>query len=170
MGELPDKLEMLTTNSTTVLILDIKETLEHEGISKDETLQKTIEFLLSDFASKIPSHRIAALMYAALARRAASGQKRLLKGSIFNDVKTISNLLPYCDAMFIDIECASLLNEVKSRIEYGANIYSLNNKAEFLAYLESIKDEMSNDHLQIVYEVYGESSVSPYTQMYLNDD
>jgi len=171
LGELPDKHEDLSPNQSTILVKAIENTFKHEGISSDEALSKTIQFLLSDFADKIPSHKISSLMYAALARRAVNGQKSL-KGSIFNDVKTISNLLPYCDALFIDKECASLLNEgpLKSRIKYDTNIYSLNNKAEFLAYLQKLKDEMSEDHLQYVYQVYGEEGVKPFTQLYLKNE
>ena len=110
-------------------------------------------------------------LYAALARKAANGQKRIPGVSFFNDVKTISTLMPYCDAMFIDKECASLLQEepLRSRIQYETQVFSLATKDRFLEYLNGIKDSATKEHLDKVKEVYGETWHKPYKTMYMNE-
>ncbi len=68
-------------------------------------------FLFSDAAYDAPANDIGALLVAARARKAANGQRRPPSPGMWNDIVAISSFLPYCDAMFLDNECAALVAE-----------------------------------------------------------
>jgi len=138
---------------------------------KDENLKKIIDFLLSDNILEIPSIRITALLWSAIADKAAhGGRKKLPSSGIANDISMVSTILPYCDAIFIDREMYGLLDhpevkkEVKSR--YETNIFSAANKEEFLTYLNAIEKGASKEHLEKVKEVYGTDWPRPFLEMY----
>ena len=84
------------------------------------------------------------------------------------DIKTISHLLPYCDAMFIDKECHALLREqpLAKEINYSTKIFSLNNKDEFLEYLDNIENETTAEHMKAVEDIYGDAWKKPYTSIF----
>jgi hypothetical protein len=54
-------------------------------------------------------------MFAAIAHRAANGQRKPPNRGMANDIGVVSTLLPYCDAMFIDNGCLSLLQNIPKR-------------------------------------------------------
>ncbi len=163
-----DKL-MDTRILTTVHSL--KEIFSETGLDEEEALIKVGEFLSSPSLRNVPFLKISTLLFTALARKAATGQKRIPNASFFDDVKTISALMPYCDAMFIDNECASLLREepLKSRISYQTKVFSVNTKEEFLEYLDEIENGTPKAHFDKVKEVYGETWHKPYNTLYMND-
>lgn len=84
------------------------------------------------------------------------------------DIHILSTILPYCDAMLIDNECRSYLEEnpLCDEIDYGTNIFSQNNKDEFIEYLDAIKNHVPQEHLEKVVEVYGKDWCKPYTELY----
>jgi hypothetical protein len=88
------------------------------------------------------------------------------------DIDMISALLPYCDAMLLDQECRSLLQEpeVKSRLGFTTSVFSLRNRAEFLEYLDSIEASAGPEHIAKVLEVYGEGWLQPFTSLYTYKD
>lgn len=141
------------------------------GVSKDEAADVFIEFMYSNDALQAPLNHIRSLLFAAIARRAAAGQKRVPSSGMANDIIAISAYLPYCDAMFLDNECAELLNEepLKSRIKYPTQIFSLNNKQQFLEYLSSLKDIAGAEHLSLVDETYGMEGVTPFRSILENE-
>jgi len=49
---------------------------------------------------------------------------------------------------------------------YPTKIFSLKNKDKFLEYLNSIKNDMSKEHLAKVIEVYGEDHLKPYVELF----
>ena len=108
------------------------------------------------------------MLYAAIARKAASGRKRLPNQGMANDIKTVSVLLPYCDAIFIDNECDAYLREqpLCDALDYGTKVFSQNTKDEFLGYLDEIELKASPEHLDKVDEVYGEGWREPFTMLY----
>ena len=85
--------------------------LEMMGVPCEEQSPRVARFLRSEPALSAPQNHLGALLYASLARRAASGQKRCPDRGTPNDIAFIASYLPYCDAMFIDNECAQLLSE-----------------------------------------------------------
>jgi len=80
----------------------------------------------------------------------------------------LSLLLPYCDAMFIDNQCRSSLEEkdVRDNIDYKTKVFSLNNKEEFLAYLESLEADFPVTYRKKVEEIYGVKWINTPTQLY----
>jgi len=138
---------------------------------KKENLKKVIDFLLSDKMADIPSIRLMAQLWSALADQFAHrGRRRNPSDGIANDISMVSTILPYCDAMFIDREMHGILNhaELKEDVKnkYKTNIYSVANKKEIMEYLDSIESAASEAHLKKVKEVYGEDWPKPFIEMY----
>ena len=115
-------------------------------------------FLLLNRIADAPFARLQALMFAAIAMRAAQGQKEPPDEGTATDIDTVAHLLPYCDAMFMDNGCRSLLLDVPTALRplETAKIFSLNVKAQFLDYLRTIRDGISAEHVQAIREVYGD--------------
>jgi hypothetical protein len=97
-------------------------------------------------------------MFAAIAMRAAQGQKEPPNEGTTTDIDTVAHLSPYCDAMFMDNGCRSLLLDVPTALRppETAKVFSLNVKAQFLDYLRSIRNGISAEHVQAIREVYGD--------------
>lgn len=108
--------------------------------------------------SEAPFVKLSALMYASIAMKAASGQKKAPNQGTTTDIETVSHLLPYCDAMFVDDGCRSLLMDVPQqwRPTDVRKLYSANVRAEFLCYLRGIRENISTEQLQAVKRLYGE--------------
>ena len=98
-------------------------------------------------------------MFAAIAMRAAGGQKDPPNQGTTKDIDTLSHLLPFCGAMFMDKSCRSLLFNIPKRLRplETAKVYSLSVKTEFLDFLCSIRDGISAEHVQAIREVYGDT-------------
>ena len=105
-----------------------------------------------------PFVKLSALMFASIAMKAASGQKEPPNQGTTTDVETVSHLLPYCDAMFIDNACRALLLDVPRafRSSDTAKLFSYNNRRDFLGYLRGVRDGISTDQLAAVKLLYGE--------------
>jgi hypothetical protein len=135
----------------------VQKAFEEAGVPATEILMKSFEYFLSPEIKQVPSVKISSMLYAAIARKAAAGQKRPPSRGMATDVEAISVLLPYCDAMFVDKECHALLRErpLCDSIDYGTLVFSLNNKQDFLDYLNRIETEASELLLSKVTELYG---------------
>lgn len=109
--------------------------------------------------SEAPFVKLQALMYASLAMRASGGQKELPNEGTNTDIETVGHLLPYCDAMFMDNGCRSLLLNVPMdlRPANAAKVFSPNVKNEFLAYLRSIQNDVTAEHVAALRKVYGDA-------------
>jgi hypothetical protein len=112
--------------------------------------------------AEAPFVKLSSLMYAAIAMRAASGQKEPPNTGTTTDIDTVSHLIPYCDVMFIDNGCRSLFLDMTKNLRPADadKLFSPNTKAEFLDRLRSIRDAISKEQLEAVREVYGDR----YTQ------
>jgi len=153
------------------LIRSIHYAFKEAGIENYEVLNsKTNEFLFSSFFKEIPFVKISSLYFASIARKAATGMKKPPNQGMINDIKVISHLLPYCDAMFIDNECHAYLSEqpLKVRINYGTAVFSQKTKEEFIEYLDEIESNASVEHFNKVNEVYGDDCRNPYNNLYVN--
>ena len=126
------------------------------------------QFLHSEMYHAIPFIKIYALFYAALARKAGSGQKKPPDRGVTNDLGMLSLLLPYCDAMFIDNQCRGFLEEgdVQKKISFHTRIFSLSNKMAFLDYLDHCEKEFPLSHRKKVESIYGQSWINSMTQLY----
>ncbi|MBI4503803.1 MAG: hypothetical protein HY700_21905 [Gemmatimonadetes bacterium] len=134
------------------------------GLDATAAVSAVAEFLTSEDALTGPANEISALMMAGLARRAASGQKRPPSPGMWNDIKAISNYLPYCDAVFVDDECASLLREVplRDRIQYPTRVFSSRTREAFIDYLVGLERDAGDAHRDLITSVYGETWLEPY--------
>jgi hypothetical protein len=104
-----------------------------------------------------PAHKIFAYLMAALGWRVSSGQSPSLSAGILNDFTAIATYSPYVDAMFVDKECASLLQQgrLRSELNYKARIFSMSNQQEFLDYLKELGGAASKEVREFAHELYG---------------
>jgi len=108
------------------------------------------------------------VMWASLARKAASGQKTVPNQGTVTDINIVSTLLPYCDAMFVDNGCRALLHDIPKThaLPYPCRVFSPNSGTDFIRYLTEIRDSATSDHLRLVEQVYGPDPLKPPTSIY----
>ena len=126
------------------------------GREEIDRLEK--EFGKANRIAEAPFVKLQSLMFAAMAMRAAQGQKEPPNEGTTTDIDTVAHLLPYCDAMLMDNGCRSLLLDIPKaqRPPSTTRVFSLNVKAQFLEYLRSIRSGISREHVQAIREVYGD--------------
>jgi hypothetical protein len=149
------------------IVKTLRDRAEIAGHRSEDGLRMALEFLRTPIAMDAPANDIAALLMAAIARRAASGQRRPPSRGMWSDIMAISSYLPYCDVMFVDDECATLLGEgpLKERINYPTKIFSNRTRENFLSYLAGLESEAGPGHRDRVVAVYGESWLTPYRDL-----
>ena len=127
--------------------------------SHEEQTELGKSFLLQNRIANAPFVKVQSLMFAAVAMRAAHGQKEPPNEGTTTDIDTVAHLLPYCNAMFMDNGCRSLLMDVPIALRppETPRVFSLNVKALFLDYLRSIRDGISTEHVKAIREVYGDN-------------
>lgn len=105
-----------------------------------------------------PFVQLSSLMFASIAIKVASGQRKPPNQGTMTDIETVSHLLPYCDAMFVDNSCRALLLDVPEYLRPSdtQKLFSLNVRADFLNYLRCIRDGISREQLDAVKSLYGE--------------
>lgn len=142
--------------------------LQDHGLSQPESSEAVRAYLHSDALRFVPSLRISCMLWAALARKASSGQKRPPTQGMVSDVEVASAVLPYVDAAFIDNEVRALLTEepLRSRAGIAADLFSPNNVHAFQTYLRSIMAEAPVSHVEIARSVYGIDGLQPFREMY----
>jgi len=167
-GTIKPTINDMLPSSTVLMVRDIQDIFEKAGVPDSDIWQKTFEYLSSPSLKEIPFIKISSMLYAALARKAASGRKKLPSTGMANDIEIISVLLPYCDAMFIDKECHGYLKErpLCNAIDFGTNIFSLTNKEDFLKYLNDIENNTPKDHFDQIEKIYGKTWREPYLTLY----
>lgn len=156
------------TSSSSIIMTIIHTKLGEKGLSDEESMKKSIEYITSDNLKNIPYVQISSMLFASLAREGALGRKKLPTKGMMSDIETIACYTPYCDAIFIDNECRRLLNQGLKETGYKlkTKVFSQDNKHEFLAYLDGIEKSLSKKHLNKVKEVYGEKWLRPYVEMF----
>ncbi|OGG24042.1 hypothetical protein A3A79_02495 [Candidatus Gottesmanbacteria bacterium RIFCSPLOWO2_01_FULL_43_11b] len=171
MGDPNARLDWLLPSSTVTLVSEIQDELKEKGTPEDQLLLKTTEYFKSEDIKEVSYGRISAMLFAAVARKAASGKKKPPTRGFVNDVKTIASLAPYCDAMFVDKECHTYLKEepVKTRLGLHTQFFSQLDINVFLNYLDKIERSASKKHLEKVKEIYGEDWGSPFFEMFEYD-
>ena len=151
---------------------DILEELMRIARKKNIPQEKMPEIIVKYFNDidallEIPYIRISSVMFAGWARRAALGKKDPPKSTA--DVQFIASYLPYCDALFVDKESASILKEFPQNTpaylrlkEFPAKVFSLNNRDEFLVYLDQLVSEISSEQIVILKDMGGDDYAKPY--------
>jgi len=162
----------LLMSQTNALVIEIKKVFLEQGLSDEEALKKTALYFKSEEIKKVLYIKISAALFASIARKAASGQKKPPTMGDVNDIKAIASLAPYCDAMFVDNKMYSLLDEkvegkhVREFVGLKTDFFCQNSMNKFLDYLQKIESSASKKHLEKVKEVYGESWGKPFLEMY----
>lgn len=120
--------------------MDLSIKLRELGFDAPHSLLLTFDFWNWPVLQEQPVHRISAYLFAAMARKAANGQKGFSRG-MTSDVAAIATYAPYVDAMFVDNECAALLSErpLRDDLTFRAKIFSLNSADAFLQYLADME-------------------------------
>jgi hypothetical protein len=138
------------------------------GVSEEE-VPNTIGRYLGDIDAlfEVPALKISSILFAGLARKAAMGEKQPPNSTA--DVQFISSYMPYADAMFVDKQCYTLLKELPSNTpeylrlnEFDTKIFSLNQKKDFLDYLDEIVDTLEESHIELLQDINGEEYNEPY--------
>jgi hypothetical protein len=128
-----------------------------QGVPPQNAFKEVSKFLDWPGNQEQPAHKIFAYLIAALGWRVSSGQGLKMSASILNDFTAISTYAPYVDAMFVDRQCASLLQQgrLRSELSYKARIFSMSNQQEFLDYLKELGDSASKEVRVFAHELYG---------------
>jgi hypothetical protein len=107
-------------------------------------------------------------MFAVIAYQAANGRTRPPNRGMSNDIKVVSSLMPYCDAMLVDNECRAMLANIPKAhaLGYPTTVFSPAMGTEFLDYLRAIESQAPPEHLAEVHSVYGDSWPTPFLNMY----
>ncbi len=144
-------------------------TFRTRSLSEDEAQKRAFEFLRSDVPSAAPRRQIFGLLYAALAMRAQNGQVRAPNQGMATDISVIADLLPYCDAMFVDNAARALVEDIPKnrKPSYGCKVFSATVRTEFVAYLEQLVAAASEEHRGIIQQVYGDDYIRPYNEILL---
>jgi hypothetical protein len=134
----------------------LKEQFAKIGVPEDKQGKAVNEFWLWERNCDLPHLRLTAYLFAAFARRAARGQKKITRG-LMNDVVSIATYAHYVDAMFLDQECADLLAEqpLAKDLKYRARIFSFRNGGEFLKYLDEIRANTPAEVREFASRIYG---------------
>lgn len=174
-AEYVDLLLVVALSANRALLQVVKEHLVFSGTQHNEVLNKMREYLTSDVLKEVPFVQIASMLFASLAREAADGRSKLPTRGMLNDIQMIASYSPYCDAIFIDQECHSLLRKLPKQSQaYSAKvglrldqkIYSAATLEEFLHFLDGIEKNASQEHLELVRTVYGPDWGEPFTTMF----
>ena len=143
----------------------ITEVLKARGIPEERLMATLVAFLQSDEFKDYPASRISSLVWAAIGRAAAGGQKEPPNAGTSNDIRLLT-LAPYCDALFVDNGCRALWEKIPSpyRAPYKVRLFSYNTRDQFLSYLQDIEDHGDPSVVAAAREVYGEPR--PFVTMY----
>jgi hypothetical protein len=140
------------------LIHGLNRHFERDGGTHAGAILRTGEFLRWPPNERLPHHWVSAHLFAAIAHRLSSGQRRFPSRGMLNDIKAIATYGPYVDAMFLDKECESLIREsnLARRMGLRASVFSLNNTEGFLTYLSSLIDGSSDEVVTCAREIFGD--------------
>lgn len=130
----------------------------------DEAGERTLAFFTSDVLLDIPFNRLRAMLLASLSRELQGGRKQPVDLGTPADFAAISTSLPYCDAMLVDNKCAEYLGQeplVSEVAHHGCRIFSLRSKEKLLAHLNEVEASASEDHRQLVTQLYGPMPTAP---------
>lgn len=128
--------------SNSVLMLNIISDFLIKNDKRDNiSLEKKLEdFFRSNEYKEVPVNKIMNYLMASICIRGKNGQKKFNNHkSMMTDFETIAYYMPYCDIMYIDDECANLLNEKKLKEvfeSYNTKIFSSKIKKSLIEYLE----------------------------------
>lgn len=143
------------------LFLRVFRQLKHSGVAENQILDKAVDFMQSLALQQIPAVSISSSIYACLAKKAPT-QKKPPTRSFSNDLDVMSCLLPYCDAMFLDRECANYWREIQGtpsrRFPYATLVFSMADKDTFLGYLDELEERVPAEQREFAEHLYPATS------------
>jgi len=151
------------------LSLTLRRRLEQGDVPPDRHGDIVARFLQSNAFAEVPSVRISAASWAALADEIASDRGTQPSGGMVQDIQAISHFLYYSDAMFVDKQCQRLLCDspaVQRLPSPHARVFSIADRDEFMRYLDDIERDAPAGHRDLVLRVYGESRLEPFVGLY----
>lgn len=165
-GKMPSLDDMLP--STYECLFSALESIFRSEVAPEKLSAVISEFFRSGAINDAPFNTIMSALFAAMAMKAAAGQKEPPNRGTFSDVNIVSSLLPYCDAMFVDNKCRALLSDIPREygLTYRCAVFSPNIGDGFIQYLQEIRDSASPEHLKLIEEVYGRDPLKPYAGIY----
>lgn len=171
-GNYDESILNFMTSFVSILITELSSLLKEKGYGENDSWLKLVEYFNSEYFKETPHIKITSMLYASIAKSAANGRKNPPTPGMDSDIEVISCYSGYCDAMFLDKECHSYLNQqpLKDELGLGNKSYSVNNKEDFLKYLQSILDNCPKQHLKLIDEVYGKDWGEPFVEMFEKGD
>ena len=145
---------LTSANTTMSMVMGV---LRHYKVPEEEIPKKAIEFFQWEELKQVPVCRIQSYLFAAMARKAASGQTTPPSRGMMSDINMVSAYMPFCDAMFIDNECAAWLAEkpLSDDLNYKAKIFCQNTKEQFVTYLEELEATATTEMVENAKVLYG---------------
>ena len=167
-GQIPATFENFMGSACGSFVQELISAAKFGGRSPDHATAAVKSFFESGAINETPSNIIGASMWASLAMQAAAGQKTPPDEGMITDIGIVSSFLPYCDAMFVDRKCKSLLANIPKshKLPYPCRVFSMANKDEFLQYLRDIRASATPEHIALLQEVYGPSALEPPKSIY----
>jgi hypothetical protein len=129
---------------------------------EQDRVNKIIAYFTSQHFADLPYHWTTSRVYASLQAMVAHGayQNRdeaidRLSG-IFQDIKHVGIYAPYCDAFVMDKAMAHIVNDPRINLEkrYGVKVFSLANWDRFLAWLDQLESDISQEHRAALAVIY----------------
>jgi hypothetical protein len=170
-----DNIDDIISPPAVDLIEDLFDILKSSGFSAVETKDIILKYFSdTDSLLEIPQIKISSVIFAGLANLARNGKNNPPKSTV--DSQFISSYLPYCDALFVDKESFVLLTKLpkdtpkKLRLdEFSAKIFSLNNKQDFLDYLDNLVKEIPTEQIEVLKDMKGDDYAEPYWTIIENE-
>ena len=133
-----------------------------ETVPAEERLRNCAQFLFSDHFKALPYQWLHAHMFASLKAMVREGAYTNREGAlkrlsgVFYDVKHIATYAPYVDAFVMDQPMAGLVSRPTVELEsrFGTKVFSLNNWDAFMAWLDSLEADMTQEHRDALAIVY----------------
>lgn len=162
----------LLGSSAVDTVLHLLDVLREAGVADDQVWPRLLNYLASDSLGVVPSVKLTAMLYAAIARKAVAGQRRPPSRGMTSDVRLVSAFLPYCDAMLLDNEIAAYLREEPLASEvarYNTSVFSANTMESMMEYLRNVEADAPPGHFEKVREVYGPGWEEPFETVYRSE-
>lgn len=139
---------------------ELREYFARTGLGIDDAERQVVKFWQWPGNRAIPHHRIQAYLFAAMARKIVAGQRKSPTRGATNDVRAIATYAPYVDAMFVDSEFATFLQEapLKDELTYRARIFSIRSREAFLDYLRELVRSATIETEMIAVALYGDGA------------
>lgn len=136
----------------------------------EKEIPATIGKYFNDYTAllEVPYLKISSIMLGGLARFAGLGEYKQPPKSAA-DIEFISSYLPYCDAMFVDLQSRRLIKELPKNApplmkldEYTTKVFSIRQSDDFLKYLDNLLENIPPEVQESIKDMEGDNHGEPY--------